>query len=108
MAEMTDNTMTEALRYRANKEATQRAISDEDRIQEIADFIMVSSQDFDNEALRSTFSDIANQMTTNKSVMATGPGQQTPDAVGGVAPPAPPMDPGMMPPMDPGAGMPLQ
>ena len=107
MPELTDNKMGEALRFRANKEASARSKTNEDLIQEIADYTMATSQEFDNEQLRSMFSDIANEMMTNKSVLATGGGATPPDAVGGVAPP--PIPPGMGPegPVVP-QGLPIQ
>jgi hypothetical protein len=104
MPEMTDPNMAEALRYRANKEGTERVASDEERIQDIADYIMATTAEFDSDQLRATFSDIANEMTTNKAQLAKGVPQMPEEPL--PAEPAPPMPPmgGDMP----MGGMPIQ
>jgi len=73
----TDNEqMVQSVRYQQNKEANLAAQTDEDLIEELADMIQVQSMQYSNPNLTSTFQDIANQLISNKSMMARMPAEE--------------------------------
>jgi len=79
MPETTRDQRVEALRYNANKEATMTDKNDEDLIEEVADYMMVTAQQVQNPNLASALRDAANGLISNKSALARGgAGQEEP------------------------------
>lgn len=73
MAETTNRRALEALRFRAGKETSIKSTRDEDLIEEIADFVMITTDQFENPNLQTIFRDIANRMIAEKSNLARSP-----------------------------------
>ena len=76
MPETTQNSGLEALRFRAGKEATIKNERDEDLMEEIADFIMIATEQFENPELQSVFRDIANTVIEKKSTLGRMAGSE--------------------------------
>jgi len=94
MAETTRDAFIEAQRYRGNKEQDLTAKDDEDVIESIADYVMVSTEGVQNPNLKAALRDIANQLIQNKTILAKGGGEE--QMAEPAMPPMPP--PGAMPP----------
>lgn len=100
MPETTQQDQLQALRFNANKEAAMKNQSDEEIVEEIADYIMVASQSFASKSLSSRFMDIANKLIQQKTILAQGANsiEEEEDMQGAPMSPGMGVPPGMMPP----------
>lgn len=72
MAELTDERMAEALRFRANKEKTLTQADDEALLEQWAEFGMVIAENLQNPNLQATVRDISNQIILDKGTLSKG------------------------------------
>jgi len=84
MAEMMNSNVLENERFLTNTEQTMRNQEDEDLLQEVAEFIMLTAEKAANPNLAAKLRDLANMIVQNKAILAKTPGSQ------GYAPPMTP------------------
>lgn len=68
-----------AQRYLNNKDSQVDGQNDEDLIEEIADFIMATTAQFNNPGLASSMEEVANNLIKDKSILAQGGGEAPPE-----------------------------
>ena len=111
MPEITNNEVLESERFLANTEQAKRDQQDEDALQDWAEYTMVTADTVRNPNLAVRLRDLANEVITNKRMLAQTPGAgpsqaMTPEqalaqqGVPGQMPPG--VMPGAMPPGMPG------
>ncbi len=75
MADSTQDELIENTRFQANTEQQERNVSDEEKLQDIAEFIQLTADSVANPNLSAQLKTMSNEIVTNKSVLANTPGE---------------------------------